>query len=591
MKRFGRRLAATTAALVLAGMYGCPGPGKPGPGPSGGPPPGPPPPVAAVLPSDAQATCTVSAAEIAGWFESGSVSKDGVVKPANSVTFPDNPNCSFYQWSEQMFLWLTSPAPVTYGGGGGRIFASPAFFEVSPPDSSGTRTFIANPAGTVKSFNLRAAQVGSLGLPVIMDVRGRMFQVEPPKRSPSGRPLILNQAGEQVEIGRAVLRDGRPVFFDRAGHEIERARPLIAAEANGPLVAQSFEIDKTRIFLDPAGNVIDVEPFQADDGVLESQGGSLVYYITMVNDVYAYFLTGTKNGGITPKPTAFPTTQVELDKVVALASAHGTTFPDPEALAVEVKSSWVEASTLTSTDGYITTMATVPTYDTTDPKKWVPNGKKTVKLALVGMHVVGSTKGHPEMIWATFEHVNNTPVEAYSYNSTSGPKSVPRATAGSWVFSQSGSSGPFNAEHMTFSDPNIVASGSFNISPSDTMRMKAWGAAANQAPNPLGSAAASNTEIISINNSVLGQIDSADVRANYIMTGSTWTIGGAAPSGPFDGSFSHNEVGTSQLANTTMETYQQGSSNGFSPGVNCFSCHVSNKTSVSHVFAPLQPLF
>jgi membrane associated rhomboid family serine protease len=25
------------------------------------------------------------------------------------------------------------------------------------------------------------------------------------------------------------------------------------------------------------------------------------------------------------------------------------------------------------------------------------------------MHVVGSVKGHPEMIWSTFEHVSNTP--------------------------------------------------------------------------------------------------------------------------------------------------------------------------------------
>jgi hypothetical protein len=53
-----------------------------------------------------------------------------VVLPANSVTFPNTPNCSFYQWSMQMFLWLTSPAPVTYGGGG-RIFDTSTFFDVA----------------------------------------------------------------------------------------------------------------------------------------------------------------------------------------------------------------------------------------------------------------------------------------------------------------------------------------------------------------------------------------------------------------------------------------------------------------------------
>ena len=39
------------------------------------------------------------------------------------------------------------------------------------------------------------------------------------------------------------------------------------------------------------------------------------------------------------------------------------------------------------------------------------------KLAMVGMHVVGrAVKGHPEMIWATFEHVDNfAPNDTFSY--------------------------------------------------------------------------------------------------------------------------------------------------------------------------------
>src|SRR5712691_1987408 len=91
---------------------------------------------AQTLPTDAKPTCTVPTAEFAGWFEAGAVTANGVVKPANSVTFPDIPNCSFYKWSQQMFLWLNSPAPATYGGGGGRIFESPAFYDVSPLDQN-----------------------------------------------------------------------------------------------------------------------------------------------------------------------------------------------------------------------------------------------------------------------------------------------------------------------------------------------------------------------------------------------------------------------------------------------------------------------
>ena len=65
---------------------------------------------AQTIPSDAQTTCTVTPTDFAGWFETGTPAVNGVVKPADSLNFPDQPNCSFYQWAEQMFLWL-SPRP------------------------------------------------------------------------------------------------------------------------------------------------------------------------------------------------------------------------------------------------------------------------------------------------------------------------------------------------------------------------------------------------------------------------------------------------------------------------------------------------
>src|SRR4029079_15821178 len=128
-----------------------------------------------------------------------------------------------------MYLWLTSPAPATYGGGGGRIFDSPAFYDVSPPDAMGNRTFLPHVPGRIRAFNLRAAQPGPHGLPVICDKAGRMFEVAPPRKAPSGRQLILNSAGKQVEIGSARLVNGKPVFLDPAGKAIAQPRPLAPA--------------------------------------------------------------------------------------------------------------------------------------------------------------------------------------------------------------------------------------------------------------------------------------------------------------------------------------------------------------------------
>src|SRR6266567_3531374 len=281
---------------------------------------------AQLIPTDAQSTCTVTPAAFNAFFQGGTATLNGVVNPADSVGFSNVPNCSFYQWSWQMFLWLTSPAPVTYGGGGGRIFDSPVFFDVSPPDQNGQRTFIPHFPGFIRVLNVRAAQAGASGLPVLFDKTGRLLQIAPSQIGPNGKPLIRNRAGDLSEVERATIgADQRPVFEDRAGKPIEHQLAptdlrLRQIEPSRALTVQKFMIDGRPIFIDPFGNVVETEEGQADDGVQEAQTGSLVYYVTMVNDVYAYFLTGVKNNQITPG-TQFPTSQADLNKITAFAAA------------------------------------------------------------------------------------------------------------------------------------------------------------------------------------------------------------------------------------------------------------------------------
>ena len=106
------------------------------------------------LPTDPQQTCVVTPAVFATWFAPPGPALNGLVNPANSLTFPNNnppsppatANCPFYEWSEQMFLWLTSPV------GGTHVFRTSTFFDVSPPDQTslfGNRTFIPNPSPAV----------------------------------------------------------------------------------------------------------------------------------------------------------------------------------------------------------------------------------------------------------------------------------------------------------------------------------------------------------------------------------------------------------------------------------------------------------
>jgi hypothetical protein len=318
----------------------------------------------------------------------------------------------------------------------------------------------------------------------------------------------------------------------------------------------------------------------------------------VANDVYAYYASQINSQN--PPPTAlFPTTQADLNSIQTYA---GQTFPDGIALAVEVKLSWVDVSAVQNPGNYITSPAFVPTYDTSNPAKWVPTGEKFTTLALVGVHFVGSVNNHPEMVWSTFEHFGDSPVGQYQYTNTSGQTiTVPANSAGTWLFSTSNSSGPFNVAHANYqTPPNITGSNGFNVSPSDTQLVYQFGVAPTGVPNQEDATpAAANTEVLSSDNSVLGQIPSGDVRANYYFIGSTWTFGGYAPTGQYNPTTNNgngSEIGTNRLANSTMETYHQASVNPPSSGSNCFSCHDDTSTghkattAVSHIFSDMLPL-
>ncbi len=528
--------------------------------------------------------------EFNGWFASGKPTLDGLVKPAKSLDTLE-PNFDFYRWSEQMFLWVNSPLP---DGSGKRLFNSPTFFDISPPSGgpNGARTFIPHNGGPAL-LAVRAAQRGAHGLPVILDAQGRILEVESDNPALPNKLQLKSITGKLLDIEHAKLSgDGKLMLFDAGGNAVKPKLEPPASKNAAPLLVREFMVDKTPVFVDTAGNVVNVEEGQANtEGVLVTQSNSFIYYETIVNDVFAYYLTGVKNNQI--KSNRFPTTQPELDQVTAVAGKSSVVFTDSDALSVEIKAAWVEASAVSNPKDYITTTAVIPTYDTTGTLKWTPTGTKTTTLALVGMHVVGSVAQHPEMIWATFEHVGNAPDEAYSYINTQGKTvSVPRDTSGTWLFCRSNSKGPFNVQRnkFDFKTGNVIPfahGGVTSVGPSDVIRWRAWGASSTINPNPFASSAASNSEVILINDEVLGMLPDGDVRKNYIFKGATWTGGDLPDPSP--------QVGTSALANTTMETYQQGSDATAGSEANCMDCHGGNGVStlreVSHMWqtAPLPP--
>ena len=536
------------------------------------------------LPQDVLPSCILSQATFNSWFKTGKPTENGLVTPANSVTFGHFNNCEFYQWSEQMFLWITSQNTDM----GGTVMESPLFYTVAP-DSGKTLKLIKHVRGGVISAVSSLEKNGPNRLPVFRDKNGRLFEVQFHK--PGEKVLVKNQSGQMIELGPVEKNaNGLAVLKDKTGKTIEK--PVFVSNLSNPEnVVHAFTTGQGEIFLDENGNMLKGVS-QATSDVLMSQTGSLVYYITMVNDMYAYFLSAVKDGYMARNQ--FPVTASARDRILTWARKKGyDPAPDSNALAIEIKTSWIIAENLTNQSSFVTMDAMVPTYAVSSKSKWIPNGQKKVKLALVGIHVVGSVADHPEMIWATFEHASNVPNAAYQYINNKNQVQTVAADTGNWLFA-SAAEKDFNISHMkvdTTTGDTILAVKPYTISASSTQMKFPFGTAFNTRPNQEDtSAAASNTQVISINNLIRSKLPGKDVRKNYLFIGATWTAGGTAPNGkvysidPTPGS----AIGTSLLANSTMETYFQVNK------YTCFTCHSGSNflrpDSLSHIFSKIRPL-
>lgn len=483
-----------------------------------------------------------------------------------------------------MFLWLTSPAEAY--GPNGIVLNTEGFYDVSGMVDN-ARTFIPHSPGVINPFSVRVPKTGLFDLPIIVDPRtSRMFQIAPNILSPSGKIMVLDALGQEREVAALAIEKSGPLLTDVQGLPIKGPRALLESPNNqketprfilnmrryktvdSSLLVQRIALNGHTVFLDPLGIFHPLEQGQADSQVLMAQNGSLVYYSMTVNNILMYYRS--KLGNVVPADAKFPTSRPELNSILAYAAEHDRNpVTDPDVLAMEIKCAWIEAKDLPDKEKFIRTRAQIPTYNRTG-NTWTPTGKREAELALVGMHVVGTVNGHPEMIWATFEHVSNSPIFDYSYLSASGAHQVVRHnTAGKWIFCQDGWPGPYNESNMSMRGGAIVANNGRPMAPSNVMRMFAWG---SEPDNGIA-----NGEVLSINQRVRALLDDKDVRKNYVLTGATWTIRGSDPAGP------GNQVGTIKLANTTMET--------FARGMTCFNCHQSNTTAVSRIFNDIKPNF
>lgn len=296
------------------------------------------------------------------------------------------------------------------------------------------------------------------------------------------------------------------------------------------------------------------------EGVLIDQNGRAVYYATQMDP--AYFSFTQQYFGPTNYAKAAPT------------------LPYPIGATV-YKSAWrILADGENPTDVYTTTASIeLLASDGQGGLKTSGQIQSGVRVALVGVHVVGVIKDHPEFAWATFEQINNSP----DLPAGMSPKSGDPVSQTQFTFYKAGT--PANQSNVQPSAMTINAQ-TQQISPiTNVFRQFAYGGA---------TPALRVTDIQQINMNFQAKIpeESAKISpvfANYKLIGTTWMLANTLK--PGDGNMDSEAIGSVDMANSTLETFVQGQ------GTNCFSCHNTSGGSgypgkdinISHIILSVLP--
>jgi len=243
--------------------------------------------------------------------------------------------------------------------------------------------------------------------------------------------------------------------------------------------------------------------------------------------------------------------------------------------SLQLKSSWKVVGPGDDASRFFTIRTVTPVFNSTSHGEIVvdPTNVHEETLALVGLHVVGVVEGHPEFIWATFEHNDNAPDLPVGLSAQT---SQAVDTTRSWSLYARGTRAvdcnkkPENSTFVELFGPRKQTS----PAPVSVFREFAFGG--DNEPDV----------IRSLNDSVHRQLPSElAVWKNYSFMGAMWLndperdfrenedFNGEAALHP-DKKVLGGDV---KLSNATMETFTQSIQN-------CFSCHNTMAKSVGKGF-------
>ena len=306
-------------------------------------------------------------------------------------------------------------------------------------------------------------------------------------------------------------------------------------------------------------NDIDFNEFSQaqSNGVLVDQNGHIIYYAQHVNAAFVKFirdkgLTDISKYGSFPADTAFPTGCLEL------------------------KSSWRIMTPADDKSKFFTVEALIPMFTTRNDSLILTTKTKQVLVGLVGLHVVGVVVGHPEFIWASFEHDDLAPSLPTTPAPTATPDSEFIVSRKNFYLYKGGSKvKDCNEKVMVNDSPNVKLVDETNqlFSPHTSIFRHFF---------------ADDDLVNALNKSVHAKLPKAwKVWNNYSLMGAVWLNNPKkvfAPNTNFislDGKDSTIIGGEKDMSNVTMESFTQAN-------LKCFSCHTTTKVFAKGI-PPLDP--
>ena len=342
--------------------------------------------------------------------------------------------------------------------------------------------------------------------------------------------------------------NGEPRFMSFASPE-----SLIGQERPGmlPRMAKSNSSESFDEFLQ-AGT----------DGIFIAHNGRAVYYSQYLDETFVGFVKKNK--------------LTEPSTLHSFVTANpSTSFPiENTSGAMELKASWMIVEPGDDVSDMFTTQTEIAKLANQNGKIVIDTSQvETVTVALVGFHIAGIVEGHPEMIWATFEHVRNAP-------------NVPTNLPLEDVVSKDNFT--FYTENTTLADCNV------NYASSNQLKLDE----ATQEFSPItqacrfyqyGNQSGVNTindgNIKDLNTSVGALLNDSDIWKNYQEVGAIWFKGENKLEPGMSLATDTLLAGSLSLSNSTIETFTQVASTEN----NCFRCHNTLQQLPPHL-GPLEPL-